>query len=151
MIHIKIDKGYAAGISRKTIRKSALNVLSYHGKGKEIDLSIIITGDQEIKELNRQYRSTDKSTDVLSFPLHENDPETGLYYLGDIIISYQTAESQANHKKHSIMNEIQLLVVHGMLHLLEYDHHTPLEKDKMWSVQSKILAILGLDALILSE
>jgi probable rRNA maturation factor len=151
MIHVKIDKQYAQQINRKPIRDSVRRVLAFHEKGKEIELSVLITNDQEIRELNRQYRSIDNPTDVLAFPLLENNPETGHYYLGDIIVSYQTAELQAKDKNHSTINEVQLLVVHGTLHLLGYDHHTTKEKENMWRVQSNILSDLEINAIEISE
>jgi len=82
------------------------------------DIELILTTDEEIKELNKEYRNKDKATDVLSFPL-ENIPGMPL---GSIVISVDTAKRGAEEFGHSIENEIKLLFIHGLLHLLGYDH-----------------------------
>jgi probable rRNA maturation factor len=108
-------------------------------------LSIRITDDQEIRSLNNQYRGLDKATDVLSFPADFTDPDIDSRYLGDIVISFTRAEEQAVKRGHQVEEELQLLVVHGILHLLDYDHADPDEKDRMWTLQNRILSKLGLD------
>ncbi len=102
-------------------------------------IGIIITGDREIHQLNRDYREIDQPTDVLSFNQNYTDPETGLEYLGDVIISVPTAKKQAQIGGHSLDQEIQLLVIHGILHLAGFDHDTRLNQSKMWNLQAKIL------------
>ena len=82
------------------------------------DIELILTTDEEIKELNKEYRNKDKATDVLSFPL-ENIPGMPL---GSIVISVDTAKRGAEEFGHSVENEIKLLFIHGLLHLLGYDH-----------------------------
>jgi probable rRNA maturation factor len=82
------------------------------------DIELILTTDDEIKELNKTYRNKDKATDVLSFPL-EDMPGMPL---GSIVISIDTAKRVANELGHSIEEEIKLLFIHGLLHLLGYDH-----------------------------
>ncbi len=81
-------------------------------------------------------------TDVLSFPDGDIDPDTGEPYLGDILISFPRAEVQAGTSNHSIEQELQLLVVHGVLHLLGYDHAEPESKERMWAAQEEIFARL---------
>lgn len=108
-------------------------------------LLIRITDDDELRSLNQQYRGMDKTTDVLSFPADFTDPDLESRYLGDVIISYQRAEHQAQKRGHFVEAELQLLVVHGVLHLLEYDHGDQKEKEEMWSIQSRVLKKLGLD------
>lgn len=108
-------------------------------------LSIRITDDQEIQNLNRDFRDLNKATDVLSFPADFTDPDLDSRYLGDVIISLPRAEAQANKRGHSAAEELQLLVVHGILHLLGYDHAEPEEKEKMWALQALILSQLGLE------
>ena len=103
------------------------------------DLSVIITGAKEIKALNQTYRNEDRPTDVLSFNNEYIDPETGNQYLGDIIIAYPIAKAQAKAAGATIGAELELLTVHGMLHLLGYDHSEPEEKAKMWQIQDGIL------------
>jgi probable rRNA maturation factor len=84
------------------------------------DIELILTTDEEIKELNKIHRNKDKATDVLSFPL-EDMPQMPL---GSIVISLDTAKRVANELGHSIEEEIKLLFIHGLLHLLGYDHET---------------------------
>ena len=84
------------------------------------------------------------TTDVLSFPSDEVDPETGSQYLGDIIISIPRAAQQAQVGGHSLEAEVQLLVVHGTLHLLGHDHAEAEEKARMWAAQAEVMGRLGL-------
>jgi probable rRNA maturation factor len=85
----------------------------------------------------------DAPTDVLSFPSGEIDPDSGEQYLGDILISYPRAAAQANSGEQTVQDELQLLVVHGILHLLDYDHLDEIGKQAMWAKQSKILTDIG--------
>jgi probable rRNA maturation factor len=111
---------------------------------KEIDVTLVITDDAQIRDLNRQFREIDSVTDVLSFPSDEIDLDTGKPYLGDILISYPQAFLQAKQVGHPVETELQLLTVHGMLHLLGYDHANEEEKAEMWALQVKTLEKLGL-------
>ena len=106
-------------------------------------ISLVLSGDAQLQELNRQYLGIDASTDVLSFPSGEIDPETQQYYLGDVLISYPRAVSQAEASGHPLEAELQLLVVHGVLHLCGHDHSEPDEKAKMWQLQAEILRQLN--------
>ena len=112
----------------------------------EVELTLVVSGDDAIQELNRRYLEIDAPTDVLSFPAGEVNPESGAFYLGDIAISYQRAQAQAALAGHAIEAELQLLVVHGVLHLLGYDHAEAGEKAAMWEVQDQVLAALGSSA-----
>jgi probable rRNA maturation factor len=91
-----------------------------------------------------EYLGVDAPTDVLSFPASESDPETGLPYLGDILISIPRAAQQAQAAGHSVEAEVQLLVVHGTLHLLGHDHAEAEEKTRMWNAQAEVMSRLGL-------
>ncbi len=108
------------------------------------DLTVVLTDDAHLRQLNRDYLGIDSPTDVLSFPASETDPETGTYYLGDVLISIPRAQAQAQEAGHSLESEVQLLVVHGVLHLLGYDHAKKGEKSRMWSAQAGILKSIGL-------
>lgn len=108
------------------------------------DLTLVLTDDEQLRRLNRDFRHVDAPTDVLSFPASETDPETGAPYLGDILLSIPRAEAQARAAGHSLADEARLLVVHGALHLLGHDHAEAEEKAKMWKAQSEILNALGL-------
>lgn len=110
-------------------------------------LTILLTEDEYVRELNRQFRGEDRATDVLSFSA--GDPLPGseglLEYLGDIAISVDTARRQAEQKGHTLEAEVQLLAVHGVLHLLAYDHQTADDKEAMWQAQARILKRLDLE------
>ncbi|MRS04480.1 rRNA maturation RNase YbeY [bacterium] len=107
--------------------------------GLKCDISIALTTDEDIRQLNAQFRGIDRPTDVLSFESDETDPETGVRYLGDIVISYPRALQQAREAGHPVNNELMLLTTHGVLHLLGYDHGTPESKKAMWSLQDQVL------------
>ena len=117
----------------------------------EVDLSIILTDDARLHELNLNYLGVDAPTDVLSFPASETDPETGARYIGDILISLPRAESQAAAAGHALESEVQLLVVHGVLHLLGHDHAQAEDKARMWKAQAEVLEKLGLGNIRISE
>ena len=97
------------------------------------EISILFIGDQDIRDLNQQFRGIDLPTDVLSFPqLSEDEPETPTPILGDIAISLETARSQSADHGLSLEEEITLLLIHGILHLLGYDHAiSDLEDERM--------------------
>lgn len=115
------------------------------------DITIVLTDDRQLHELNLDYLGVDAPTDVLSFPASEMDPETGTTYLGDIILSIPRAIAQAQAGGHPVEAEAQLLVVHGTLHLLGYDHATDEEKAVMWGEQAKVLEKLGLSRIKIQE
>jgi probable rRNA maturation factor len=143
MIDLQINDDYLTSIQESILTIAARAALAHQSAPQDADLTIVITGDDEIRELNQHFLDTDAPTDVLSFPADELDPETGHIYLGDIIISYPRAVVQANQGLHSIEHEVQLLVVHGVLHLLGHDHAGDDEKEKMWAAQANILSSLG--------
>lgn len=107
------------------------------------DASIVLTDDKQLQALNLQYLEIDAPTDVLSFSSGEMDPDTEVVYLGDVIISLDRAAAQAAAGGHSVQDELSLLVVHGMLHLLGHDHGEAQEKEAMWASQARILGELG--------
>jgi len=125
---------------------SGLEPDSAHG-----DLSIVLSDDRHLHELNLDYLGVDSPTDVLSFPAAEIDPETEELYLGDIAISIPRAIQQAQNAGHPVEAEAQLLVVHGVLHLLGYDHSTDEEKAVMWAEQARVLERLGLSRIQIQE
>ena len=125
------------------VEAAAETALRYEKQTPATGLTIVLSDDDEIRSLNRQFLGNDAPTDVLSFPAGETDPENGSLYLGDIIISVPRAMEQAELGNHAVSAELQLLVVHGVLHLLGYDHAEEREKQHMWQVQADILASLG--------
>ncbi|MBN2522209.1 MAG: rRNA maturation RNase YbeY [Bacteroidales bacterium] len=129
-------------ISKSEIECIAKNVLRYL-EHSESDVIICFTNDRTIKKLNRQFRGFDESTDVLSFPYKEIDIESGRLYLGDIIISLEKANLRAEKKGWELIKEIRLLIVHGILHLLDYDHENPKDSNQMAIKQDEILNYLN--------
>jgi probable rRNA maturation factor len=109
-------------------------------------ITILLTDDDSLRALNRRFRSEDKPTDVLSFSFGDelSSPGSDLPYLGDIAISVPFAHRQAEARGHSTKAELQLLTIHGILHLLGYDHGTEAEKGEMWRVQRNVLDQLDL-------
>jgi probable rRNA maturation factor len=129
-------------------------VLNKTAEAYEIDpqteVSVVLSDDEYIHQLNRHYRGKDCPTDVLSFALNEGEePEiTGRpeeILLGDIIISIETATRQAEEYGHNLERELAYLTVHGILHLLGYDHMTEDEKKEMRQEEEYILSFLGIN------
>jgi rRNA maturation RNase YbeY len=110
------------------------------------ELSLLLSDDGRLQDLNRQFRAIDAPTDVLSFPSGETAPPFpgGIIYLGDIAISVPYAQRQAAAAGHGLLEELQLLAVHGTLHLLGHDHTGEADKALMWSAQQEIMSDLGL-------
>lgn len=108
----------------------------------DAELSVLITDDEEIRRLNRQYRSVDRPTDVLSFSQLEGEESLKEgNILGDVVISWDRAESQSREYGHHVQEELERLLVHGMLHLFGYDHEAEDgNADKMRELERKFLA-----------
>lgn len=109
----------------------------------EADATLVIASDARLQELNRTFLGIDAPTDVLSFTDGEVDPDTQRLHLGDVVISYPRALAQATAGGHPVEAELQLLVVHGALHLLGFDHTEEQDKIRMWARQAEILTRLG--------
>ena len=135
---------------RLLVRRCCHAVLINEGFEGSAEISVKFVNDDEIHELNREYRNVDRSTDVLSFPLGENgvydiNNDTGAKMLGDIVISIDHAVMQAEQYGHSLEREIGFLTVHSMLHLLGYDHEAGgIEQVRMREKEEAILTQLGL-------
>lgn len=135
---------------RMLIRRCCQAVLTTEGFEDNAEVSVSFVSNNEIRLLNKNYRNKDRVTDVLSFPLMEENnvernPETGYVLLGDIVISLETAVKQASNYGHSLEREIGFLTVHSMLHLLGYDHETsPLDERIMREKEESVLEKLGI-------
>jgi probable rRNA maturation factor len=138
-VFFDIADRYINFINNSELERSVIVSLNHQGFSPEFDITILLDDDQRIQQLNRDYLAIDSPTDVLAFPAGFTDPDTGHKNLGDIIISYPQAKSTADKLGHSMEAELQLLIVHGVLHLLGYDHLEPEDKERMWSTQSQIL------------
>lgn len=142
MIHFETDPRLKIELDLDLLERAALTTLT--NQDAQGDISIVLTDDSQLRGLNRDYLGIDAPTDVLSFPASERDPETGRHYLGDILISIPRADSQAVAAGHALEEEVQLLIVHGTLHLLGHDHTEADDKTKMWAAQADVLARIGL-------
>jgi probable rRNA maturation factor len=125
------------------LQRAAREVMDYIGGDMDVDITIILTDDAQIHELNKQYRGIDAPTDVLSFSSGDTDPDSNRLYMGDVVISYPRAQAQAEAGGHLVEAELQLLVVHGVLHLTGYDHVEEQGKSRMRAAQAEILVLLG--------
>lgn len=136
---------------RLLIRRCCNAALAYEEFPNDAEVSVSFVNNEQIHELNAQYRNVDSPTDVLSFPLGENDEydrneETGAMMLGDIVISVPKAMEQAELYGHSLQRELGFLTVHSMLHLLGYDHEgDKLEALHMREKEEAIMKRLGLE------
>lgn len=146
---ITIESNYP--LPEELIKRAAGAALEYQSESLDSELTIVLTDDARLQELNRDYLGIDAPTDVLSFPASETDPETGARYIGDILISIPYAAKSAERAGHPLESEVQLLVVHGVLHLLGHDHAEADEKARMWKAQSEILESLGLGDIKIRE
>ena len=135
---------------RLLIRRCCNAVLLMEEFDESAEISVRFVDNEQIRELNNEYRDIDKATDVLSFPLGENgvydhNPSSGAALLGDIVISMQRAMEQAEEYGHSLDREVAFLTVHSMLHLLGYDHvNGGLEALRMREKEETVLTQLGL-------
>lgn len=119
-------------------------VANFDVKNLIFNVDITISGDEEIQELNQEYRNKNEPTDVLSFALFADNPECQIIvdetiYLGDIIISSQTANKQAIENKKTLEEEINFLISHGLLHLLGFDHDTEEKYEFMINIQNDMI------------
>ncbi len=124
-------------------------VLAQHTAAPGSSVSVKVTDNATVQQLNRDYRGVDAPTDVLSFPAEmppmppEADNAEEWLYLGDIAIAYPYVQAQAAHAGYDLGHNIALMLVHGTLHLLGYDHDTPDNRAVMWAAQETALTALG--------
>ena len=143
--NVKIPTGL-----RMLIRRCCNAVLRMEKFEGPAEISVTFVNNEQIHELNRQYRGKDMPTDVLSFPMGENgvydvNHDTGAKILGDIVISMEKAVEQAKRYDHSLEREVGYLTAHSMLHLLGYDHETSgLDRVRMREKEEQIMTQLGL-------
>lgn len=136
---LRVRAKYKAAVKPAWLRMAARAALTHEAAPAPGELTIVVTDDAALRELNRTYLGHDYATDVLSFPADEVSPETGARYFGDIALSVPRTRAQAKAGAHPLQAEAQLLVVHGVLHLLGHDHATRADKAKMWKAQEEIL------------
>lgn len=137
----------AKGIARRALARKARIILERIGLDDE-ELSIRLVGDAEMHALNRDWRGKDRPTDVLSFPLREGKFGEISRALGDVVISLETAKGQAAERRRPLVDEVDRLLIHGILHLAGYDHEiSAREERRMKRKERELLAILARSAL----
>lgn len=148
-VDVQIDDCYRPNVRPRVLREAAEATLNQERDECAYALTVVVTGDHVLRELNRRYRGLDASTDVLAFPNETKGPFVDVpglpHYLGDVLISFPQAGAQAREAGNDLVAELQLLVVHGVLHLLGYDDQTESERARMWRVQQAVLDELGVE------
>jgi len=146
-LSIRIEKPFAGLVSKVWLRQAVKLILIHTGISSKVELGLVIAGDDTVHELNLSYRNTDRTTDVIAFALSERSmksepfipPPDDVIHLGEVIISFPQAKRQAEEQHHPLEKELALLVAHGVLHLLGYDHELPEQAEKMRAMESKFL------------
>ena len=158
-ISVLIDQGLAEYLEVSWLQSIAEQVLVAQDAGSKVELGLVITSQERVQQLNQGYLGRDEPTDVLAFsmlPTEEKpevdfplfvQPPDGVLHLGEVIISYPQAVIQAEEHQHSINKEIAILITHGVLHLLGYEHDKPELERQMKSREEEILSCIeeGLD------
>jgi probable rRNA maturation factor len=138
-VQAAVDPEFEALVTAEWLETLIKRVVETHFNDQSAQISIALDDDAAVHELNLQYREVDSTTDVLSFEGGYQDPESGFFHLGDIIISVPQTQKQAITAGHPFKHELALLTVHGILHLRGFDHAEPQEKALMWQEQDNIL------------
>lgn len=154
IVDVQVDEAFVQAVDAHDLAVVAAAALHHEGIAGAT-LTVVVTDDDALQTLNREYRQVDAPTDVLSFSAQEGadtDPQLVLppelaaemgQYLGDIVIAYPYAARQAARFANSVAAELRLLTVHGVLHLLGYDHATSEDEAVMWAVQARVLVPFG--------
>lgn len=143
---IEVQNEAAYPVDADNLIAAAKAVLAAHDVRPDSAITVVITDDETVTALNRQYRDIDAPTDVLSFPADPLpiDIADEAPYLGDLVIAYPYAAAQATGLGHSVADSLALLVIHGTLHLLGHDHDTADSRATMWAAQARALATLNI-------
>ena len=146
MNYIEVFNEYDKDIKKLDILKDFINYASEKLSLKNVMFNVIIIDNDSIHKINKEYRGIDRPTDVITFALEDNKkidtPEVRI--LGDIYISYDKVISQAQEYGHSTKRELCFLGVHGLLHLLGYDHMNKKDEEEMFSLQKELLDSYGI-------
>jgi len=147
-INVLIDDDLGDCPEMNWLQGVAEQVLVAEGAGSSVELGLVITSQESVQKLNRLYRGKDEPTDVLAFSTREEigadfppfvQPPDGVLHLGEVIISYPQAIIQAKEHQHSVKREIAILIIHGVLHLLGYEHDEPERECQMKAREAEIL------------
>jgi len=155
-INVLIDKGLEQHIDESWLRSIAEKVIVTQNTGHRVELGLVITGQEKIQQLNLNYLGKNEPTDVLAFSVLEESggnssafvmPPDGVLHIGEVIISYPQAIIQSEEHQHSIKREVAILIIHGILHLLGYEHDKPELESLMSSREREILSNIENDSL----
>jgi probable rRNA maturation factor len=141
-VAVRVEAPFRGRLDRAALRRLAVRVLRAEGVTPPAEVGLVVTDDETLRDLNRRYLGLDEPTDVLSFGLEPAafvTPPDGVRRLGEVILSYPTAERQAREAGHSVQDEAAHLVVHGLLHLLGYDHADPEDERRMRAREEELL------------
>lgn len=141
MFEVEVQNDDGRAVDEARLQLAVTTVLTRHEAEAGSTVTVVISDDEAVARLNLQYRGIDAPTDVLSFPMDSMPGDTP--YLGDLVIAYSYAAAQAAREGHDLSDSLTLLVVHGTLHLLGFDHDTPEHRAEMWAAQAAALIALG--------
>ena len=150
-INVLIEEGLEEYPEVNWLQSVAERVLTAQNITSEVEMGLVITSQERVQELNQKYRGLDEPTDVLAFSMLPDKkmpevdfppPPDGVRHLGEVIISYPQAVIQAKEHQHSIKREIVILIIHGTLHLLGYDHETPELEHDMRTKEAESLSFI---------
>ncbi|MFQ3567175.1 MAG: rRNA maturation RNase YbeY [Aggregatilineales bacterium] len=146
MLSIDVLNDHGFDVPVEALRQAAAVTLEALRPNEAFGLTIVLSNDSEVRTLNHQFRRVDAPTDVLSFPADEQPfmPASEPRYLGDILIAFPYTAAQAEREGFSLRENLMLLVVHGTLHLLGFDHDTMANRKSMWVAQERILRQLNI-------
>ena len=148
-INISVDQGFYGCPTPRWLEGIARQVLEAQGVGAEAEVGLLIATQERIRELNRDYLGEDEPTDVLAFSAREEGtdlpfihPPDGLLHLGEVIIAYPQAVIQADEHRQPVKKELAILIIHGLLHLLGYDHDEPESERRMKAREKELLGYI---------
>lgn len=143
-VEVQVDEPFVDAVDATAIERQVARTLATVAPHQPAALTVVITDDTTIQNLNREYLSIDAPTDVLAFSQTAGAamPPSGAgpRYLGDVIVSYERAVAQSEEYDQPIERELGRLVIHGTLHLLGYNDQTEADRERMWDIQERILA-----------
>ena len=163
VVHASVDARYRRYITAIALRQWARIILNYLDMAEDVGLDVAVTDEATVRALNREHRGLDEATDVLSFPFSDHAaqaryygaikrrrtptsdfvvPPTEARLLGEVVIAFPYAQRQAVVAGHSVRDELALLLTHGILHLLGYDHLELEDEQRMWAETERLLALL---------
>jgi len=150
-INVLIDEGLEEYLEESWLQSVAEQVLVAQEAGAGVEVGLVIATQERVRQLNQSYRGEDEPTDVLAFSAVEEigadfppfvQPPDGVLHLGEVIISYPQAVVQAEEHRHSVKREIAILIIHGVLHLLGYEHDKPELECQMRAREAEILSCI---------